>query len=72
MDAEVLPATALPIPGAPGIVAGVTLFESRESTPVPTALVATTRQVTGTPLARPVTVIGDPVPLPLCVPQVAV
>jgi hypothetical protein len=35
-----LPAVAVPIVGAPGIVAGVTLFEGLEAGPVPMALVA--------------------------------
>ena len=41
----VLPATARVIVGAPGSVAGVTLFEGAEASPVPTALVAVTVKV---------------------------
>ena len=66
-----LPDIAAPIIGAPGTVAGVTLFEAAEAAPLPTALVALTVHVTATPLVRPVTVIGDVVPVALCVPQVA-
>ena len=37
-----LPAVAVPIVGAPGTVAGVTLLDGAEAAPVPTALVAVT------------------------------
>jgi hypothetical protein len=40
-----LPAVAVPIVGAPGIVAGVTLFEAAEAALVPTLLVAVTVKV---------------------------
>jgi hypothetical protein len=40
-----LPAVAVPIVGAPGTVAGVTLFDTAEAGPVPTALVAVTVKV---------------------------
>jgi hypothetical protein len=40
-----LPAVAAPIVGAPGTVAGVTLFEAAEAGPVPTPLVAVTVKV---------------------------
>ena len=40
-----LPAVAVPIVGAFGTVAGVTLFEAADAGPVPTALVAVTLNV---------------------------
>jgi hypothetical protein len=40
-----LPAVAVPIVGAPGTVAGVTLFEGFEAGPAPTELVAVTVKV---------------------------
>jgi len=70
--AVVLPGTAPLIVGAPGTVAGVTLFEGIEGTLSPTALVAITVQVTTVPLLRLLTTIGEAAPLELCVPQVAV
>ena len=39
------PAVAVPITGAPGRVAGVTLFDAAEARPVPKALVAVTVKV---------------------------
>ena len=71
----VLPAVADPIVGAPGTVAGakgVTLFELADAAPVPIAFVAFTLQVTATPLARPLIVIGDAGAVALCAPQIAV
>ena len=53
--------TAVPIVGAPGAPAGVTLFEAAEAAPVPIAFIATTVNVYAVPLVRPVTVIGEPV-----------
>jgi hypothetical protein len=67
-----LPGVAVPIAGAPGTVAGVTVLDEAEGVLVPTALVAVTVQDTGVPLASPVTVIGEAGPLALCPPQVAV
>jgi len=43
--AEALPAVAVPIVGAPGVVAGVTLFDAAEALPVPTLFVALTVKV---------------------------
>jgi hypothetical protein len=40
-----LPPVALPIAGAPGTVAGVTLFDAAEGDPVPATLVAVTANV---------------------------
>ena len=51
------PAVAVPMVGAPGTVAGVTLLDAAEAGPVPTALVAVTVNVYAVPFARPVTVI---------------
>ena len=63
-----LPAVAVPIVGAPGTVAGVTLFDGAEASPVPTAFVAVTVNVYAVPLVRPVTVMGEAVPLALMPP----
>ena len=41
----VLPGTVALIVGAPGTLAGVTLFEGADASPVPTALVAVTVKV---------------------------
>ena len=71
-ETEALPAVVAPIVGAPGTVAGVTLFDGADGGPPPTLLVAITSQVTATPFARPVTTIGDVAPNPLCEPHVAV
>ena len=57
-----LPRVAVPIVGAPGVVAGVTLFESAESGPGPTPLSAFTLHVTAVPLVNPVTTIGELAP----------
>jgi len=43
--ALLFPAVAVPIVGAPGTVAGVTLLEAAEAVPVPTLLVAVTVNV---------------------------
>ena len=66
--AWVLPASAPVIVGAPGTLAGITLFEGADASPVPTALVAVTVKVYAVPLARPVTVIGEATPLTLMAP----
>jgi len=62
--ALLLPAVAVPMVGAPGTVAGVTLLEAAEAAPVPTPLVAVTVKVYGVPLLSPLTVRGLPAPLP--------
>ena len=67
-----LPAVAVPIVGAVGTVAGVTLFDAVDGTLLPIALVAMTVQEIGVPFTRPLTVIGDVNPVLLCAPQVAV
>jgi hypothetical protein len=60
-----LPPLATPMVGAPGTVAGVTLFEALEAAPVPTLFVAVTVKVYGVPLASPFTVIGETLPVPV-------
>ena len=67
-----LPAVAMPMVGAPGALAGVTLFEGSEGALEPTPLLATTVQDTATPFVRPVTAIGEFAPVAVRVPQVAV
>ena len=52
-----LPPVAVPMVGAPGTVAGVTLLEAADAGPAPTAFVAVTVNVYAVPLARPVTVM---------------
>ena len=44
-EACAFPAVAVPMVGAPGTVAGVTLFEAPDAAPVPTELVAFTVNV---------------------------
>ena len=52
--AVVLPPVAVAAVGAPGTVAGVTLFEAVEATLVPTALAAVTVKVYAVPFVSPV------------------
>src|ERR687883_605476 len=54
--AEALPAVAVTAVGAPGTVAGVTLFDASDAALVPTALVAVTVKLYAVPFVRPVTV----------------
>src|SRR4051794_5089833 len=61
-SACVLPAAAIGSVGAPGRVAGVTLFEGADASPVPTALVAVTVNVYAVPLVSPLTMMGEAVP----------
>jgi hypothetical protein len=49
--------------GAPGTVAGVTGLDAEEALPVPTLLVAVTVKVYAVPLVRPVTVMGEELPV---------
>jgi hypothetical protein len=56
------PAVAVPIVGAPGTPAGVTLFDGADAGPVPTAFVAVTVKVYAVPLVSPVTESGLDVP----------
>jgi len=53
--ALLFPAVAVPMVGAPGIVAGVALLEAADGAPVPTLLVAVTVKVYGVPLVNPLT-----------------
>ena len=65
------PPIAAPITGAPGTVAtGVTVLEGADASPLPIELLAITVQLTGTPLVRPLTVIGEATPVALTAPQV--
>ena len=56
-----LPAVAVPMVGALGTVAGVTLFDAADGALLPIALVAMTVNVYVVPLARPVTTWLRPV-----------
>ena len=53
-EACALPAVAVPMVGAPGTVAGVTLLDAADAAPVPTLFVAVTVKVYAVPLVRPV------------------
>ena len=57
--AEPFPGVATRFVGASGTVAGVTLLEAAEGALLPAAFVATTVQVTATPLLRLPTTIGE-------------
>jgi hypothetical protein len=70
--ALLFPAVAVPIVGAPGTVAGVTLLEAAEAAPVPTPLVAVTVKVYAAPLVSPLTARGLLAPLPVKLPGVDV
>ena len=63
--ASPFPRVAVPMVGASGAVAGVTLFEAADADPVPTAFVAVTVNVYAVPLVRPITVIGEAPPAPV-------
>ena len=63
--AEVFPGMAVTVVGAPGTPAGVTLFDTPDAEPVPTAFVAVTVNVYGVPFASPLTVIGLVAPVPV-------
>jgi hypothetical protein len=58
-----LPWVAEVLVGAPGTVAGVTEFEAEEDGPAPIPFVAVTLKVYAVPLVRPVTVMGEEVPV---------
>ena len=57
------PLVAVPMVGAPGVVAGVAEFEAEEALPEPTEFVATTVKVYAVPLVSPVIVMGEDEPL---------
>ena len=61
--ALLFPAVAVPMAGAPGTVAGMTLLEAADAIPVPTPLVAVTAKVYGVPLVNPLTVRGLAAPV---------
>ena len=67
-----LPAVAAPMLGAPGTVLGVTLFDAAEGTLDPLALRAVTVHVYAVPLVSPATTMGEPAPVMLVAPHVAV
>jgi hypothetical protein len=50
---EVFPLVTVPIVGAPGGPAGVTLVDEEENAPVPATLMAATVNVYASPLVRP-------------------
>ena len=52
----------------PQALAGVTAVEAAEATELPTAFVATTVKVYAVPFVKPVTFIGDVVPVPIKLP----
>jgi hypothetical protein len=60
--AAALPAAAETDVGAPGTVAGMTLFDGVDAGPVPAELVAVTVKVYAVPLVKPETTIGLPAP----------
>jgi len=63
-----LPLTAVTLVGALGIVSGVTALVAIDAEEFPTALVATTVKVYGVPFVKPVTMIGETVPVPVKLP----
>jgi hypothetical protein len=68
------PAVATPMVGAPGALigaTGVTLAESAEAGLVPTPLVAFTLQVTAVPFGSGLTMMGEPGPVTVTLPHVA-
>jgi hypothetical protein len=64
--ASPLPRTAVTLVGAPGVVAGVIELLVGDEEPVPFAFVAVTVKVYVVPFVRPVTVIGESVPVAVC------
>jgi hypothetical protein len=67
-----LPATTETAVGAPGTVAGVTELEGLDAVLVPTAFVAVTVKVYAVPFVKPVTVMGEPLPVPVKLPGLEV
>lgn len=63
--AEAFPAVALPMVGAPGTVDGVMEFDALEAALVPTPFVAVTVNVYAVPFAKPETLMGLVVPVPV-------
>jgi hypothetical protein len=68
----VLPGVGVRAVGESGIVIGVTLFETTEVAPVPTTFIAFTVKVYAVPFVKPVTVIGEPLPVPVKLPGLEV
>ena len=74
-DAWAFPGLAVPMVGAPGMAApavGVTLFDAADDKPVPITFFAVTVKIYAVPLARPVTVSGEDVPLAVSPPGLEV
>ena len=67
-----LPAVAVRLVGIPGTDTGITEFDADDAELVPTAFVAVTVNVYAVPLVRPVTVIGDALPVPVIPPGLEV
>lgn len=63
-----VPAVAVPIVGAPGVVHVVTLLDADEADDVPIAFVAVTVNVYEVLLDKPLTDIGDEAPVPVMPP----
>jgi hypothetical protein len=62
------PAVAVTLVGALGTVAGVTTLDTDDAEEFPTTLVATIVKVYGVPFIKPVTMIGETVPVPVKLP----
>ena len=62
-EASPFPAVAAPIVGVPGTVAAVTELEGEDAALVPAALVAVRVKVYAVPLVRPVTTMGEELPV---------
>ena len=71
-EALASPGAARPITGEAGNVAGVTLFETADAGLLPSSLAATTTHVTGIPMVKPLSVMGEAEPDWDCPPHVAV
>jgi hypothetical protein len=67
-DAVVPETVAVPIVGAPGVVAVVTVFDAALSAPVPAPLIAWTWNVYDVFAVKPVTLIGDDALVPVILP----
>ena len=63
--ADALPAVAVPIVGAAGLVVAVMLLDAEDTDPGPTAVVAVIVKVYAVADCNPSTVIGDVVPVPV-------
>jgi hypothetical protein len=63
-----LSAVASTLCGAPGVVAGMTVFDGTDANPIPSRLLAITVNVYDVPFVSPLTVIGLAVPVALTPP----